>query len=111
MIFRPDAEYYLGSYPGNIGTKKPNAWGLYDVTGSVGELVLDVVDTVDLKLKTTDIYTPITTGDYARRCLKGGNGGDFNYNQQDTYVATRRATAANSSASWFGFRVAFVKKN
>ena len=39
-----DWEKLLNIYGTEVGTKKPNVWGLFDMLGNLGELTLDVVD-------------------------------------------------------------------
>lgn len=54
-----------------VGTKKPNAWGLYDMYGNVGEWCEDVYDERFYEQSTS--LNPCNPAGGARRTLRGGS--------------------------------------
>ena len=104
--------WYIGSASNStireVGLKSPNAWGLYDVAGSEGEVCLDVYSNADLAAKTTDIYTPCTSGtDATYRISRGGDRGNA---ATDMSPSARRGTGAivSSGYTYMGYRIATI---
>ena len=102
-----------------VGQKKPNAWGLYDMLGNVGEWVLDQYQ-VDYYTSLTDsIIDPVRRPERKHpRTVKGGayNDGakdlrsanrlmsDLVWNRRDPQIP--RSRWWNADAPFVGFRVA-----
>lgn len=85
-----------------IGGKMPNAWGLYDMGGNVGEWCED--DRHD------DYYDAPSDGsawvDSPRDTSRVIRGGDWFFPQSYCRSAARNFTAENSAYNFLGFRVA-----
>ncbi|WP_308573206.1 SUMF1/EgtB/PvdO family nonheme iron enzyme [uncultured Sanguibacteroides sp.] len=84
-----------------VGTKKPNAWGLYDMHGNVWEWCLDTWPGSDYG---SDAVTdPVCSGD--------GNivrGGAFDADAKDCRSACRNSYAPGQHYSNIGFRVVLI---
>lgn len=94
----------VGWYSGNsgrsthpVGQKKPNRWGLHDMSGNVREWVQDLYD--DYPGDTIDY---VKTHSAARRVLRGGSWCTF---PSGLRVALRFASHAPDRDKSFGFRI------
>ncbi|MBQ4199110.1 MAG: formylglycine-generating enzyme family protein [Kiritimatiellae bacterium] len=90
-----------------VGSRLPNAWGLYDMAGNVWELCLDDVESGNLTAR-TDAFTPAWASGISRR-LRGG--GMWNNKSSDDYYfhASYRFEIKSSERSVIhGFRVALT---
>jgi formylglycine-generating enzyme required for sulfatase activity len=101
-----------------VGLKKPNAWGLYDMMGNVGEWVLDQYQPDYYSTFKTDSTDPIRTPDARHpRTVKGGA---YNDEAKDLRPANRRMSDPvwnrrdpqiprsrwwNADAPFVGFRI------
>ena len=91
-----------GSRPHEVGTKAPNAWGLYDMLGNIAEWVRDGFHTYT---DADDDVDPIwTSGKFQRR------GGCFSDEGNHVNSGAREAARAhggwgNDGNKWTGFRV------
>ena len=92
----------------SVGTKNPNQWGIYDMSGNAWDWCLDVSDTANLASKTTDIYTPRTTGDASYRVERGG--GCHNGVNLMPHSYRNRNTANSGWTIDGGFRLAYISE-
>lgn len=85
--------------PGPVGSKAPNAWGLYDMHGSVNEWVLDWFAAAALP----DATDPagVTSG-----TQRGYRGGGYQSYPSDSRAAMRGAAKTTESNTIFGYRFA-----
>lgn len=85
--------------PGPVGSKAPNAWGLYDMHGSVNEWVLDWFAAEALP----DATDPagVTSG-----TQRGYRGGGYTSYPSDSRAAMRGAAKTTESNMSFGYRFA-----
>ena len=98
----------IGWYSGNsankphhpVGQKTPNAWGLYDMAGSVNEWCQD--SRLQTDLGSTAVTDPVGSG-YLNRVYRGGSWGDP---PMTLRAAFREDTKPTSRASSRGFRCA-----
>ena len=88
-----------------VGTKQPNAWGLYDMHGNVWEWVHDWYDkTYYASSPTTDPRGPITGT--ARVCRGGG----WSYSAGRSMSASRAHPPPDARDSFIGFRLVRAPK-
>ena len=91
----------------NVGTRTPNAWGLYDMIGNVWLPMRDVHNTADLATLQTDGLKPITTGTAGTIIVTSGS-------YRDGGIRYRYSARYNHGASgaWtnVGLRCAFVEQ-
>lgn len=85
--------------PGPVGSKAPNAWGLYDMHGSVNEWVLDWFAAAALPDATDPVG--VTTG-----TQRGYRGGGYTSYPSDSRAAMRGAAKTTESNMSFGYRFA-----
>ncbi|MEC5127694.1 bifunctional serine/threonine-protein kinase/formylglycine-generating enzyme family protein [Verrucomicrobiales bacterium BCK34] len=89
-----------------VGGKKANDWGLYDVIGNVSEWCFDVYSRDTYKEgDVTDPVGPSSTSADVRRVVRGGNYFDQPFRCR---VAVRRGERAIVGSHFIGFRVALV---
>lgn len=89
-----------------VGTKLPNAFGLFDMGGNVSEWCSDFWDPDFVEMQTTDPPGPQTPSKLGRTRVHRGNA-------WDSYARTCQATSGGASSetyggSQLGFRVALV---
>lgn len=100
----PNAEVigWFGSNSGNVehkvGQKKPNAWGLYDMAGNVGELCHEWYQPDLAQSAVTDPWGP-ASGD-----TRIGRGGGWSSPATNLRAASRDKIPAGSRNSTIGFR-------
>ena len=97
-----------GSYTMEVGSCKPNGWGLYDVTGNVYEWCRDDAGLTQLA-DAPDPWTPSSTGNASRR-TRGGQAYNNNWHQLYFRVSYREATAPDQWKHFIGFRLAWIVK-
>lgn len=93
----------LGPQP--VGTKLPNAWGLYDMYGNVGEWV---IDGFNWRYDDGPVTDPVGV---SRDNLKSRRGGGYYDNAKSTRSAYRTSNTDASGMDYNGFRVAFDAGN
>ncbi len=101
-----------------VGLKKPNAWGLYDMLGNVGEWTLDQYQTDYYATVTDAVSNPVRVPDAKHpRTVKGGTYrdeakdlrpanrlmSDLTWNRRDPQIPKSRWW--NADAPFIGFRV------
>lgn len=82
-----------------VGSFAPNAWGLYDMHGNVGEWVWDRYGAYD----PGNTVDPVGASEGARRVYRGGAWNDFAKNLRSAY---RAAMQPNLASATIGFRLA-----
>jgi formylglycine-generating enzyme required for sulfatase activity len=85
-----------------VGTKKPNAWGLYDTNGNVWEWVEDIYNKDGYAGLSTDGTANTVKGDASKRVLRGGS---WSYISNCIRSAGRRNAAPDLRDDYSGFRV------
>ena len=88
-----------GSKTHNVGLKRPNAWGIYDMHGNVFEWCRDKYNDYKSTKK-----KPYSTADYVIR------GGSWYSNAKDCRSAYRHWYLSTYRRSYVGFRVALVSE-
>ena len=111
------AVYKDGTYDGAssmaVGSRKPNAWGLYDVAGNVWDLCRDcafVSGSTWHNMASNESAFKAYASSHGNRVLRGGP--YFNANNAELLCASRRSNdkASNSNSLITGFRVAMIVK-
>jgi len=83
----------------DVGTKAPNAWGLYDMHGNAREWVWDnYLSNYETLPEVDPVYTSGGTGG---RILKGG---DYSELAAHCRSAMRKVQSPEYESGWFGFR-------
>lgn len=91
--------------PMPVGTRKPNAWGLYDMIGNLWEWVADAYDADYYKVSPS--IDPPGAELSARRVMRGGS---YHCTPERVRVAIRGSYVEHRSLSVLGFRLAADKK-
>ena len=91
-----------------VGSKKPNAWGIYDMAGNVREWCLDDTSLANMA-DALDPFTPAYTEGTSNRICRGGGYGDsgtvpFRSSKRETGWSPTTGTLS------FGYRVAYIVK-
>ena len=82
-----------------VGTKCPNAWGLFDTAGNVAELCRD---DYAAQVSCADVETPAVNGGM----LKVVRGGDYAEAAADVHLARRNTAMSSMGSARNGFRLA-----
>jgi formylglycine-generating enzyme required for sulfatase activity len=106
--YSPDPDHQLG-HTYDVGTKLPNAWGLYDMHGNVNEWVQDWYDENYYAVSPAiDPPGPITSSaNPARRGLRGGS---FGNHPDGNRSAFRHNARPETLTEIVGFRIMREKK-
>jgi len=97
--------------PRAVGMLKPNAWGLYDMSGNVWEWCRDDVS-LDNLANAADPFTPAYVSGTANRRMHGG--GPYNNdilatNMRQFYCSFRNTIGAGDTNLTRGFRISWVR--
>ena len=99
-----------GKRPGTgweiVGTKKPNAWGLYDMVGLDWQWCLDVRNGAYDDPDNADAFT-IKTGSDASRIVRGGDA-KSNTSQVGSARISNAPVTPNNTAAGYTFRIAYI---
>lgn len=91
----------------DVGQKKANELGLYDMTGNVKEWCQDIYDKYSRKAQTNPegrhIHNIENMGGYWKRSIRGGSWGDHQWYSRVSY---RRSDYPNDDLYTLGFRLA-----
>ena len=99
-----------GTRPGTgwevVGTKKPNAWGLYDMVGLDWQWCLDVKNGAYDDPDNADAFT-LKTGSDANRIVRGGDAKCSATQVNSARVSDATVTPSNKAAN-YAFRIAYI---
>ncbi|MDR3234906.1 MAG: formylglycine-generating enzyme family protein, partial [Planctomycetaceae bacterium] len=89
-----------------VGTKKANAWNLYDMHGNVWEWCSDWYGNyLSATASTAELTDPLGASSGSNRVLRGGS---WSYDAEVCRSASRRNSAPDYASNYFGVRVALV---
>ncbi|MBR1870778.1 MAG: SUMF1/EgtB/PvdO family nonheme iron enzyme, partial [Kiritimatiellae bacterium] len=93
-----------------VGSKKPNAWGFYDMIGNMRVPCRDTANTGNLATLQPNGLLPITSGTAANPILYGSSTYDGNVSKNDYSQLSFYGTSNAKSASYvdWGIRVAYI---
>ncbi|GHV52503.1 hypothetical protein FACS1894181_15640 [Bacteroidia bacterium] len=97
-----------GSFVTNVGSKKQNGYGLFDMFGGLSEWVLDRLASDSEGYATTQNSDPTGTSTAilgTTTSVARGESGADPYGQQ--FIGTRRPVQIGDSYNWLGFRIVF----
>ena len=90
-----------------VGSKDPNNWGLYDISGNTWDWCLDDYTTEVNMANYADPFTPFHVQDSTTKNLRGGEG--YGSNVQNNFRASAISGSGHATKSNnVGFRVALV---
>lgn len=90
----------LAAKPQPVGTRKPNAWGLYDMIGNIYEIVEDNHDYYKPEPVLDPVIIPVTQ----YRVIRGGS---YGYEEWKFLTLRKRMSGEwNKNYSYVGFRIA-----
>lgn len=91
-----------------VGSRLPNGWGIFDISGNVFEWCRDDAGLSQLR-DAADPWTPSRTGDANRR-TRGGQAFNNTWNWKYFRLSYRSSQTADKYANYIGFRVAWIVK-
>ena len=91
-----------------VGSRAPNDWGLYDVTGNVYEWCRDDAGRAQLA-QAPSPWAPASGGADNRRA-RGGQAFNNDWHQLYFRASYRESSVANKYANYLGFRVSWIVK-
>ena len=83
-----------------VGSRLPNAWGLYDMVGNNWQWCLDVLNGTR---ETDDVFTP-ATGTHANRVVRGQDANATTGSQ----MASSAVSSASATGAAYSFRAAYI---
>ena len=91
-----------------VGSRLPNGWGIFDISGNVFEWCRDDAGLSQLR-DAADPWTPSRTGDANRR-TRGGQAFNNTWNWKYFRLSYRSSQTADKYANYIGFRLAWIVK-
>lgn len=96
----------IGTPPAESGTRKPNKWGFFDLSGNVAEWCFDPPSPYGGGRETA--VDPVGTGRSDRRIHRGGSVFDTGQNGAELRTAARRSEHRKQRQYKLGFRIALA---
>lgn len=87
-----------------VGLKKPNDWGFYDMLGNVSEWCMDIKKASGSKARGTEFYEYVEAGNF-----RATRGGSWHHSAYQCRTAVTHFRDKNARSPTIGFRVALIE--